>query len=93
MQKTDVADAVFVFEVNRELKEARRRFPGNAVMSAALTEQVGKLHQALIECRRGSGTGTGVWKLAVTVASMACRVAVEGDSSFPEYVGPEQPGA
>lgn len=83
-------DVQFIDAQIAEVQRARAKFPGNAVMTLALMEQVGKLAQALEHTRRGHGERCGagyVQSLAVTVASMAMRVATEGDSSVPQYLG------
>lgn len=91
MDKLKVAtrDVGFLNQVTGEVVTARNNFPGNAVMTIALVEQVGKLCQALEHTRRGFGDRAGagnVWDMAVTVAAMAMRVATEGDSSVTAYL-------
>ena len=66
-----------------ELASARRVFPENEHMLAALVEKVGELAQALIDHSRGSKTAPELYKEAIQVACMAIRVATEGDASFP----------
>lgn len=77
-----VRDVEFIKAVLTELKSARLQFPTNEHQLAALTEEVGELAQALIDCARGTQTPTDVYIEAVQVAAMACRVAVDGDQSF-----------
>lgn len=69
--------------INAELNYAQHRFPGNADMLAALTEEVGELAKALLDHKRGKAPAADVFAEAVQVAVMAIRVAMEGDSAFP----------
>lgn len=74
---------MFDADVSAELARARAKFPGNTLQLAALSEEVGELAKALLDHRSGKGTAEEVYAEAVQVAAMACRVAVEGDSTFP----------
>lgn len=69
----------FLNDVAEEIKKARNKFPVNDVQMIALTEEVGELAQALMD-----KPWEEVWKEAVQVATMALRVAVEGDNSVVE---------
>lgn len=73
----------FLLEVENELARARAKFPGPNVNLAALTEEVGELAKALLHIREGKATGwAAVYAEAVQVATMAARVALEGDPSI-----------
>lgn len=71
-------------DVAVETARARRLFPGNKHMLAALVEEVGELSQALIDYDRDEIDIGSVYKEAVQVGAMAARVALDGDASF-EY--------
>jgi NTP pyrophosphatase (non-canonical NTP hydrolase) len=73
-----------VFKMIRdELVAAREAFPGKTHMLCATVEEVGELAQALMQHDRSEGTSvTEVLREAVQVATMAIRVAVEGDDNF-----------
>lgn len=66
----------FLDDVAEEIKKARSKFPHNDVQMIALVEEVGELAKALMD-----ESDENVWKEAVQVATMALRVAVEGDDS------------
>ena len=73
---------VFVM-IRDELKAAREAFPDKTHMLAALVEEVGEVAKALMEHDRKQGTSVQeVLREAVQVASMAIRIAVEGDDNF-----------
>ncbi len=73
---------VFVM-IRDELKSAREAFPDKTHMLCALVEEVGELAQALMQHDRRQGTSVQeILREAVQVASMAIRVAVEGDDNF-----------
>lgn len=61
-----------------EILRARTKFPGNALLLAALTEEVGELAQALLQ-RQGPERVTAE---ALQVATVALRIAEEGDATF-----------
>lgn len=73
-----------------EIEFARKHFPNNEHMLAALTEEVGELAQSLIDHSRGKQTAEEVFKEGIQVACMAIRLIEEGDKSFP-YEEPEDP--
>lgn len=68
--------------ISAELGYARRRFPSNKHMLAALVEEVGELAQALIDSERGKKDPREVYNEAIQVAVMAIRIAEEGSAEF-----------
>jgi NTP pyrophosphatase (non-canonical NTP hydrolase) len=64
--------------LDAELCQAREKFPGNALLLAALMEEAGELARAYLQ-RQGREQ---VRKEALQVACVAMRVYREGDSSF-----------
>ena len=69
--------AMFLNSVWYELQRARAKFPGDNCTLAALMEEVGELAKATFSERSIS-----VYAEAVQVATMAARMATEGDSCF-----------
>lgn len=69
--------------INAELRYARRRFPDNEDMLAALVEEVGEVANALLEHKRGAKPAKPVFAEAIQVAAMAIRLAEEGSAEFP----------
>lgn len=81
-------DGIVMTLVRGELDAARGKFPDSTHQLAALMEEVGELAQALMEHDRdGAQTIAMVLREAVQVASMAIRLATEGDNNF-KYVFP-----
>ena len=81
-------DGIVITMVRGELAAARGKFPTSLHHLAALMEEVGELAQALMEHDRdGSQTIAMVLREAVQVATMAIRVATEGDDNF-AYIFP-----
>jgi hypothetical protein len=72
-----------VRDIRSEVERARAKFPSNQHMLAALTEEVGEFAQALIDHSREKKSAADVYVEAVQVATMAIRIALEGDASFP----------
>ncbi len=67
--------------IQEELRAARLSFPDSDYMVEALVEEVGELTKALMEHSRGQGeTALGIFREAIQVATMAIRIATEGDS-------------
>ncbi len=65
-------------DINVEVSKARTKFPGNKMLLAALTEEVGELAKAMLQKRPQDE----VTKEAVQVAAVAIRIIEEGDASF-----------
>lgn len=66
--------------ISQEVVRARTKFPGNAKLLAALTEEVGELAKAMLQRRPKDE----IEKEAVQVACVAIRLIEEGDSDFIE---------
>lgn len=64
--------------LSAEVHAARRKFPGNRFLLAALTEEVGELAQAMLQKKPRED----VEKEALQVACVALRILEEGDASF-----------
>lgn len=71
------SDVDFVALVLSEVEFARRKFPSNKVLFAALVEEVGEVAKALQD-----ETRERVMSELVQVAAMALRLAVEGDPAY-----------
>lgn len=65
-------------DINDELVWARKKFPKNRKMLAALMEEVGELARALLQGK----SEEDVKKEAVQVAATAIRIYEEGDADF-----------
>ena len=65
-------------DLAEELCAARKKFPGNALLLAALAEEVGELARALLQ-RQGKER---VQREALQVACVAIRIFEEGDATF-----------
>jgi hypothetical protein len=82
-ERLNSSDGIVIRMVRGELDAARASFPNATHMVVALMEEVGELAQAMIDHdRSGSKTPHEVLREAVQVASMAIRIAVEGDDNF-----------
>lgn len=88
MNYSAILSREFINEIQREVNKAREKFPSGEHNLAALVEEVGELHRALLqqaqEPEKGK-THEDVWGEALQVAAMATRVASEGDPAFPKY--------
>ncbi len=83
-----IRDFTAMYDIENELIKAREKFPTNKHLLAALTEEVGELAQALLQmqCEKEKGVcDQDVYGEAIQVASMAIRIAVEGESTLPAY--------
>ncbi len=65
-------------DISDEVCSARTKFPGNAKLLAALTEEVGELAQAMLQRK----SAQYIYKEAKQVACVAIRIMEEGDSDF-----------
>lgn len=68
----------FVQAVLDEAQRSRHKFPGNGHMLAALAEELGEVSKALLE----GATHETVVAECVQVATVALRIATEGDADF-----------
>lgn len=69
-------EAAFLDEVMDELAFARNKFPGNELTMLALAEEFGEVAKALLD-----EPWADLRKECVQLASMAIRLAIEGDAS------------
>ena len=76
--KTIWPEAHTVRELRREIARARKRFPANEKLLAALMEEVGELAQAMLQRKSESE----IKREALQVACVAIRLYEEGDSDF-----------
>lgn len=72
-------------DVAEEIVQARRKFPGNRHLLAALVEEVGELAQAYLQRQPIDQ----VRKEALQVACVALRIYEEGDSVFADLTDAE----
>lgn len=87
---------VTIKEIVAEIAEAREKFPGPDMTFPALVEEVGEVGQALMEHQRGGMnkktgkpfTAEDVFNECIQVATMAIRLATEGDKTMPRYKFP-----
>lgn len=76
----------FLNDVAIEVKKARAKFPMGRHLLPALMEEVGELANALLEQEYGHGVSSeDVYREAVQVATVAMRIAEEGEPVFPKY--------
>ncbi|MNU34531.1 hypothetical protein D3C71_231140 [compost metagenome] len=75
----DPVDA-FLDEVRAELIRARAKFPGDRIMTLAMSEEAGELVKAVLD-----EPAANVRKEAVQTATMAARIVLDGDSSVKEW--------
>jgi len=85
---TATLTAQFIHHLETETEQSRAAIPGNQNMMVALTEEVGELAQALLQCEYENGDMQSVYREAVQVASAALRIATEGDDSLSTYNPP-----
>lgn len=71
--------------ISAETKRARKKFPGNRHILAALTEEAGELAQAILQKKDKKNIN----KEAFQVAAMAVRIIEEGDSAFDDLTDEE----
>lgn len=75
-----MTDKEFTEAVEAELQRARNKFPGKNATNAALVEEVGEVSTALMY-----ESWEDVIKEAIQVATMAQRLAIEGDETFRDW--------
>lgn len=73
-------DEDFLNAVIAEVKRAREKFPGANATNAALVEEVGEVSTALMY-----EPFYNVVAEAIQVATMALRLAIEGDATMAEF--------
>lgn len=71
---------LFLFDVERELSKAREKSPDAQASLAAATEELGELAKALL-----SESPERIYHEAVQLATMAARIATDGDRSLNDY--------
>lgn len=75
-----------LLEIRHELGKARNKFPMPNRTFVALSEEVGELAKALLDCKPGdTASNQAVYAEAMQVACMAIRVMEEGDADTPAY--------
>lgn len=74
-----------VIDISKEVVRARTKFPGNRLLLAALTEEVGELAKAMLQDRPIEE----IRREAIQVACVAIRIIEEGDSSFANLTAAE----
>lgn len=72
-------------DLSAEVQRARAKFPGNRLLLAALTEEVGELARAYLQ-REGRER---VRREALQVACVAMRIFEEGDATFDDVTDQE----
>ncbi len=83
LERLTSPDGIVITMVRGELEAARKKSPNNLHQLVALMEEVGELAQAMMHHDTdGSQTIQMVLRKCVQVASMAVRVATEGDENF-----------
>jgi len=80
--------AQFIRHLETETEKTRVAIPVNENMMVALMEEVGELAKALLQCEYENGDMQSVYGAAVQVASVALRIATEGDDSLDTYNPP-----
>lgn len=70
----------FLGAIRCEVMRAQKLFPGRRIMAMAFNEEAGELNKALLD-----EPWFQVYKEAVQTATMAARVALEGDESLDDW--------
>lgn len=78
--RTETPERMFLRDVEDELAKARAKFPYSGGANTALAEEVGELAKALLD-----ETPQRIYREAVQVATMAARIALEGDPLLDQY--------
>lgn len=71
--------------IGAEVIRARMKFPGNRLLLAALTEEVGELAKAMLQDRPRAE----IEREAIQVCAVAVRILEEGDASFANLTASE----
>lgn len=83
-------ESAFLRSIGHEYDRAMNLFPGSEHNMNALTEEVGELAQALLQLQyepKKGKTKEDVVKEAIQVAAVAMKIALQGDKTFPAFVG------
>jgi len=80
MMKPDSKLSTALYDLQTEVRRARKKFPANDVLMVALTEEVGELARALLE-----ESPERIYEEAIQVACVAIRIATEGDCTVDEW--------
>lgn len=80
--------ARFLVEVEAEVTRARKLFPSNKHLIAAMSEESGELVKAVLDHEQKGAPAEDIWKEGVQAAAMVVRLVLEGDPSV-RYQGPE----
>lgn len=85
---TDLTLERIFYCVTAELEGARRKFPSNKHMLAALQEEAGEITREVLQLQYGKGSNAKIFKECVQTMAMCIRLIQEGDPEFkytPEY--------
>ena len=82
MKMSDANVDMFLYDVQKEIMKAVKKFPQPNPTIAAMAEESGELAKAMLHIREGkSNDWWDVYGEAVQLAAMACRCALEGDTT------------
>lgn len=85
MSTAQPPDHETMIAISKEVFRARTKFPGNRLLLAALTEEVGELAKAMLQDRPREE----IHREAVQVCAVAVRIIEEGDASFANLTAAE----
>lgn len=85
------ADVAFIQAMARGILTARAKYPGNRGRFVALAAESGEAFHAMQRLETGRGTVEELGAELRQMAQMACRMAVEGDSTFPPEIQAQFP--
>lgn len=69
-------------DVETELASARKKYPSNRFMLAALTEEVGESAQAMIDHSFGKDTVQHIYQELIQTMTVSLRLILEGSQEF-----------